>query len=137
MTAKDFGKAGVYKCVVATVNDYDGNLTEGKSLINIDLDGKISGSIDYSAGTNYNEAEAAPIEGAHVGKDGLDLEKWTRFQDDHTVYWAEKYHGGNSDFYYSGKFEESGKLTGTYKMGGRNATGTFTWTFIEWVKLEK
>ena len=105
MTAADFGKPGTFKCKVKTINDYDGNLTEGIGYINISLLGKVSGTVDYSAGANYNQAEAAPIEGELIFTHAPDPNKWSRYEDDHTIYWAEKYHGGTSDFYYSGKFD--------------------------------
>ena len=73
----DFGKAGEFKCSVKTVSNWNGNVTKGVGFIKIDLDGKVSGTIDYSNGDSYNEDSAAPIEGWRVGENHPDTGLWT------------------------------------------------------------
>jgi len=48
---------------VWTKNSYDGNLTEGMANVCYEKNGRLHGSVDYSAGTGYNVAELAPIIG--------------------------------------------------------------------------
>ena len=59
--------AGIYSCNMWTKNDADGNLTKGKARIRFTPDGYMSGSVDYSAGTNYNPAETSPVIGYWIG----------------------------------------------------------------------
>eukprot|EP00164_Ancoracysta_twista_P018104 GFYU01031163.1.p2 GENE.GFYU01031163.1~~GFYU01031163.1.p2 ORF type:complete len:245 (-),score=32.25 GFYU01031163.1:213-947(-) len=143
-TAQECGNVespGHYRLVGWTRNSYDHNLTNGNARFHLNRNGLLCGSVDYSAGTNYNRSETAPFIGRW--RDGsvqldredaaaaldVDLDMWTQFDASHTYAWEERYHGGRSRFYYSGRAVQGNdnilKLVGTYKMSGRNATGTF------------
>ena len=117
------------------VNDHDGNTTHHRCTFTFTPGstalGHIVGGMHYSAGSNYNAAEAAPINGSFMAT-GFDhppppADEYTRFEAGDHIAFEQKYHGGKSLFYFSGKVRGP-SIVGRYKMKGRNAIGTFTIT---------
>lgn len=119
-----------------TRNDFDGNITRAEHAeFTFAKGGVFQGKIDYSTGGKYNPAEATKVQGEfHFGGlAGPPSSEWTRFQTLDQFCYHESYHGGRSNFYYSGKVIGD-RMIGTYKMGGRNATGTFEWKIVETIE---
>ena len=124
-----FLNGGRFMTTGFTRNNYDGNVSRAEyAEFSFGPNGALEGFIDYSTGAKYNKAEATHVHG-HYHFGGLDNPNpgnWTQWTAGDQFFYHEAYHGGRSNFYYSGKIHGD-KLIGTYKMGGRNATGTFEW----------
>lgn len=91
------------------MNDFDGNLTLGVARIEFRNDGSLSGCVDWTAGTNYNIAESAPIVGNFGPTMPTPGPEWTTFDPaTHNISWSERYHQGYSTFYYNGVLVKQG-----------------------------
>jgi len=103
-----------------TVNNYDGNTTVTDRCLLTFADGKVTGSVDYHAGTLYNSGDVSPVEGTYDLKTRKSL-------------WNEIYHHGTSTFVYEGTIDEEG-IKGTYFWKQKpTATGTFEFKFERWL----
>lgn len=103
-----------------TVNDYDGNTTLTDRCLITFNNGTVSGTIDYKAGTLYNDSDIAPIEGTY------DVAS-------RTSQWTEVYHHGKSHFEYAGKIEAD-RIVGTYYWREKpTAKGTFEFKLERWL----
>ena len=79
---------GIFSANMWTINDFDGNLTKGVARIRLTPDGYMTGSVDYSAGTNYNPAETSPIIGLWLGVSNPQEEQKTSIVTPDTQKWT-------------------------------------------------
>ena len=114
------GGGGTFVLSGKTVNSYDGNTTLTERCLITFSGGKVTGTIDYKAGTLYNDSDIAPIEGTY------DLASLK-------THWTEIYHHGSSHFVYDGKIEHN-KIVGTYFWQEKpSAVGTFEFFLERWL----
>jgi len=148
---------GRYELRGWTRNDFDDNLTQGLARFRFGDDESFSGAVDWSGGTDYNEAETSPVVGLWSHSSAaiveLDRQLWTQAEQNAQVAWSEHYHHGQSLFCYSASFtrlqvpDETGPtkevvvLRGHYQMHdyastehqrvrpGPHGTGSFEFAF--------
>jgi len=111
---------GTYILTGKTINDYDQNTTTTDRCLLTFSSGKVTGTIDYKAGTRYNSSEVAPIDGTYDLTTGKTC-------------WIEIYHHGSSHFQYNGLITGN-SIKGTYFWKEKpTATGTFEFTLERWL----
>lgn len=111
---------GTFILTGKTVNNYDGNTTQTDRCLLTFAGGRVTGSIDYKAGTLYNTSDVAPIEGTYDIKTGV-------------TNWTEIYHHGGSHFEYTGRINGN-TIKGTYYWREKpTATGKFEFSLERWL----
>ena len=134
---------GTVYCEGFDLNDVDSNYTPHNSVFHFlpaqaGQRAVLRGSMNYAAGSSYNDAEAAPILGtfASTGLSGPPSPQagYTKFVALDEVAFSQAYHGGQSTFFFSGK-THGARLVGKYKMAGRSATGIWVCNAVAYEPL--
>jgi hypothetical protein len=108
-----------------TVNDYDHNTTTIDRCLITFSNGIVKGTIDYKAGTLYNDSDIAPINGTY------DIKTCK-------THWVEIYHHGSSHFEYSGIIKQTSfgydEISGSYFWQEKpTAKGTFVFKLERYI----